>query len=534
MEVTPRKFINNDYINNENDSQLKTKKMKFNVILLAMLMSLNIVFSQDKQIQFKAVVKVSDQVKASFLENGRFYLFLSKNMKAEPRTQVWPSPTNKTYIFAKNIEGFDEGEPLILENDGSWLGTSDWSMDAVPEGEYNVQILWDQDKSESRIDAPGNLYSLNQKIKIDESTDLELELSEVIGPRKVESHELARVVEMNSKVLSSWWKKPVSLKATVLLPSGYKSGKPYPIRYNVAGYGGRYTRINYLLKSEKFMEWWKSDEAPQIITVFLDGEGPFGDSYQLDSENNGPYGQALTEELIPYIESEYRGTDTSTTRFVDGCSTGGWVSLALQLFYPDLFNGVYSYSPDAIDFEHYQLINIYKDQNAYINEHGYLRPVMRDTYGEPMLSLKEFVQYENVLGDSNSYLNSGGQFSAHTALYSPKGKNELPKPLFDQKSGEIDAEVAEAWKKYDLKLYAEENWKTLGSKLQGKVFIWMGDMDHFYLNMATRSFGEFLKSTKNPNSDAVIVFDPMKGHCSEFSNKVVLQQIQQRLEKIKN
>jgi S-formylglutathione hydrolase FrmB len=280
------------------------------------------------------------------------------------------------------------------------------------------------------------------------------------------------------------------------------------------------------------MKWWDSKEAPQIITVFLDGEGPFGDSYQMDSANSGPYGYSLINELIPHIESKYRGINTSETRFVDGCSTGGWVSLGLQLYYPDAFNGVYSYSPDAIDFENYQLINIYKDKNAYVNEYGYIRPIMRDTYGEPMLSFKEFIQYENVLGASNTYLNSGGQISAHTALYSPKGNNDLPKPLIDPKTGAIDTEVAEYWKKYDFKIYVKENWAELGPKLQGKIYIWMGDMDHFYLNTGVRGFNDFIKTTENPVSDAEIEFTPMEGHCSKYSHKKVLLQIQERVDSI--
>ena len=320
------------------------------------------------------------------------------------------------------------------------------------------------------------------------------------------------------------------LKAAILLPHGYEEGKVYPIRYNVAGYGGRYTRINRLLNNPEFMQWWDSEEAPQIITVFLDGEGPFGDSYQMDSENSGPYGQALIEEFIPHIEDIYRGTSSVETRFVDGCSTGGWVSLGLQLYYPDEFNGVFSYSPDAIEFENYQLINIYKDQNAYVNEFGYSRPVMRSTVGEPMLSMKEFIQYENVLGYSDTYLNSGGQFSAHTALYSPKGNNGLPQPLFDPSTGDIDTEVADHWKKYDFKLYTQENWSELGPKLENKIYVWMGDMDHFYLNPATRAFADFIQETDNPKSDAEIVFSPMEGHCTQYSHRKVLEQIQAKLD----
>ena len=337
---------------------------------------------------------------------------------------------------------------------------------------------------------------------------------------------------MQSDTLSKWWGKPVNLKASILLPHDYDSTKAYPIRYNVAGYGGRYTRINRITENENAMKWLDSKQAPQIITVFLDGEGPFGDSYQMDSDNSGPYGYALINELIPFIESQYRGTQSSTTRFVDGCSTGGWVSLGLQLYYPDFFNGVFSYSPDSIDFENYQLINIYKDKNAFVNEYGYARPVMREVSGEPMLSLIEFIKYENVQGTSNTYLNSGGQFSAHHALYSPKGQNGLPMPLFNPKTGEIDTEVAEYWKKHDFKIYAKENWEKLGPKLQGKIYIWMGDMDHFYLNTGARGFDDFIKSSKKPVSDAVIEFTPMEGHCSKYSHKTVLLQMQARIEKI--
>ena len=506
--------------------------MNFKLLLSGVILFLTFtnVYSQKQHFPLSAKVEISEEIKELFHEEGRFYLFLTQNPNTEPRTQTWPNPRNKTYIFAKNIAGLKQDQVLHIKNDKNWISTADWTLDEVPAGEYYVQILWDQDLKESRINAPGNLFSKKQKVNMDQPIELELLLSESIEERKVNSHELSRVVDIKSETLSNWWNKPIHLKASVLLPHQYNSKKAYPIRYNVAGYGGRYTRINRLLNNTNFMKWWDSDEAPQIITVFLDGEGPFGDSYQMDSENSGPYGEALINELIPHIESKFRGTNTVTTRFVDGCSTGGWVSLGLQLYYPDFFNGAYSYSPDAVEFENYQLINIYKDKNAFVNEYGYSRPVMRSVFGEPMVSLKDFIQYENVLGASNSYLNSGGQFSAHTALYSPKGSNGLPKALFDPITGEIDTAVAQYWKKYDFKIHAQDNWEVLGPKLQGKIFIWMGDMDNFYLNPATREFADFLSGTSNPKSDAEIIFAPMEGHCSQYSHKEVLLKIQERID----
>ncbi|MDZ7757714.1 alpha/beta hydrolase-fold protein [Rhodohalobacter sp.] len=477
-------------------------------------------------------LSVSDEVKASFESDGRLYVFLNQNLQVEPMDQIWPYPGRMSQIFAINRTGISPDGNITLEPNDDWTKTADWTFANVPEGQYNIQILWDQDKSESRINAPGNLYSEKQKITITNSTEVDVTIDRAIAERELAESELLHLVDFKSDTLSAWWEKPVHLKASVLLPANYDASESYPIRYNVAGYGGRYTRVNNLVNSSDFIDWWRSDEAPRVINVFLDGEGPFGDSYQMDSENSGPYGHALIYELIPHIESEYRGTDTATTRFVDGCSTGGWVSLGLQLYYPDHFNGVFSYSPDAIEFENYQLINIYEDENAFINEFGYERPVMRSTVGEPMISLRDFIAYENALGDSDTYLNSGGQFSAHTALYSPRGENGLPKPLFHPTTGEIDREVAEHWKKYDFKIYAEENWSTLGPKLQDKIYIWMGDMDQFYLNPATRAFSEFLESTDQPASDAEVVFTPMAGHCEQFSHKTVLMQIQERLREI--
>lgn len=489
-------------------------------------------FAQGGKYPVNIKVDISEDIKAQVKDDGRLFLFLSKNLNAEPRTQTWPSPFAPTYIFAKNISDF-KSQSITISDGGDWYATVDWDLNEVPYGNYNVQVLWDQDTDESRIDAPGNIYSEPQQVKIFSAQDLSMTLSKQIADRKLTTHELSKELSMKSELLSAFWNKPMYVKASILLPHGYDSSKAYPIRYNVAGYGGRYTRINRLLGSNNFMSWWDTEEAPDIITVFLDGEGPFGDSYQLDSDNSGPYGDALIKEFIPFIESQFRGTDTASTRFVDGCSTGGWVSLGLQLYYPDTFNGCYSYSPDAIEFENYQLINIYKDANAFENEFGYPRPVMRGTDGEPMLSMRDFIRYENVLGASDTYLNSGGQFSAHTALYSPKGDNGLPKPLWDPTTGAIDKSVAEQWKKYDFKLYAQKNWAELGPKLAGKIYIWMGDMDHFYLNGATRAFADFMKSTSNPKSDATIEFSAMEGHCSQYSHKEVLLMIQDRLDAMK-
>lgn len=384
--------------------------------------SLCIFFSPLKSSYAQTItIQLDKEVQSKFVDEGRLFVFLNTNPNVEPRTQTWPRAGNT--LFAKNLDKISATKGFEINDLNTWQTTSATSFSELEAGEYYLQVLWDQDQSESQIDAPGNIYSVKQKLRLPLEKPITISLSEIIAEREVIDHPLVREITMNSKVLSDFWGEERSLKATLLLPKNYdeKAGKAYPIRYNVSGYGGRYDRINRIAGNADFMDWWNSEDAPEVINVFLDGEGPFGDSYQLDSDNSGPYGQALIYELIPHIEQKYRGTTEAATRFVDGCSTGGWVSLALQLMYPDVFGGVFSYSPDAIEFTNYQLVNVYEDQNVYVNEHGYERPVMRDTNGEPMMSMRAFINYENVLGASNTYINSGGQFSAHNALYSPKG-----------------------------------------------------------------------------------------------------------------
>lgn len=478
----------------------------------------------------KVVTSVSESVSKDFKNSGRIFLFIGEQGNREPRYNTWPNKNNR--IFATNIDNWKPGKTFTFNKSVPLVKSVDVSLGNFPNGKYSVQVLWDQDINESGINAPGNLFSETITVDLSENKTIELPLSKIIEPAKLTEHKLLKEVNVKSEVLTKWWGKEMRLKAAVILPRNFfeQPEKKYAVRYNIAGYGGRYTRANWFMRN---MEWWTSEDAPEIINVYLDGEGPFGDCYQLDSENSGPFGTALVTELIPFIEKEFRGLGTPESRFVEGCSTGGWVSMALQIFYPDFFGGCYSYSPDQVDFENCQLINIYKDDNAFYNEFDYLRPIVRDVSGEPILSQKDFIQFENVLGRSDTYVTSGGQFSAFTALFSPKGKDGLPKPMFDPLTGKIDREVAEYWRKHDLKNYVETNWETLGPKLQGKIWVWTGDMDNFYLNPALRSFNAMLNKMENPKSDAEISFSPMKGHCDEYDEVTVIKQIAEKL-KIRN
>ena len=343
---------------------------------------------------------------------------------------------------------------------------------------------------------------------------------------EVTSHPLVETVTLESEALSEFWDRPVELTFTVLLPHDYAEApdRRYPVRYNVAGYGGRYDRVNRLLADAEFADWWSSEGAPGVITVFLDGSGPFGDSYQLNSASSGPYGDALIEEIIPAVDEKYR-TLGAAERYTDGCSTGGWVSLALQLFYPDTFAGTYSYSPDPVSFKRMQLIDMYADTNAFVNSSGLLLPSRRDIYGEPNLLIRDEFAEENAEGTDSTYVTGQGQWGAWNALYSPRGEDGLPRAAFDGVTGTIDPEVVEHWKDYDLLLHVKDNWTELGPKVAGKIYVWMGDMDNYYLNNAMRDFDAYLQTVTDPPADARIEFEPMKGHCTDYSHREVLELI---------
>lgn len=492
--------------------------MKKALSLLLIFASFSLTAQETARLTIK--VAIDPSLSSTFKNEGRLMVFLNDKGAENPMSATWPNPLTMSSIFAKNLHHWD-GKKAVFNENLPIQRSGTFNLSEVPHGDYTIQALWVQEKNESRIQVPGNFHSKGLKISLTDSDEVFLLLDQVFAKREVVEHPLVKTINLKSQVLSEWWGKDINVKATILLPSGYAANpnQKYPVRYNAAGYGGRYTRVNRLIKQESFRTWWESEEAPQVITVFLDGEAAFGDSYQMDSENNGPYGQNLVNEIIPYIESNYR---TNGKRYTDGCSTGGWVSLALQIFHPDVFDACYSYSPDPVDFHDMQLFNIYDDKNAFYNKYGYETPSNRKANGEPVFSIKAEINSENLQGKNGTYTTSGQQWSGWNAVYSPKLASGIPAPLFDPISGDIDKSVAEHWKKYDLLHILSQNWETLGPKLSGKINVTMGDMDNYYLNNALRKMDAFLQSVEKPKFQGEITFKATEGHCNSYSHKEVL------------
>jgi hypothetical protein len=316
------------------------------------------------------------------------------------------------------------------------------------------------------------------------------------------------------------------LRAGVLLPRNFAAEreKRYPLRVHIGGYGTRFTAVRF------FESGWMTPGTPPMILLHLDGAGPYGDPYQVNSANQGPLGDAITQELIPYVEKAFRGIGRPNARFTDGASTGGWCSLALQVFYPDFFNGCWSSCPDPVDFRAYELINIYEDDNAYVNPHGFERPAMRQTNGETVYTVRHECQIEVVLGRGDRWEVSGKDWCAWNATFGPRGPDGLPIPLWDGKSGKINRSVVEHWKKYDLRRVLESNWPVLGPKLRGKIHIWVGDADDYFLNNAVHLLDNFL-SKADPPYGGRIEFGPGRGHTSGWSDRQIMDEMMAALAK---
>lgn len=447
--------------------------------------------------------------------DGRVLVALSRDTKAEPRLGMGHYGSNSLPLLGADALAFTAGSTVVLDQTSAIFPVSHLSR--LPPGEYAVQAVLHHNRDLNLVDAPGDLYSAARTFMIDPAKPgiVRLELTKAVPPEQLPADtEHVKYIKLRSELLSKFHGRPIYLRAGVILPRDFATDKDrrYPLRVHIGGYGSRFTAVGDRMNGlSGFRTVWFADDTPRMVFLHLDGAGPLGDPYQVNSANNGPYGDAITRELIPYVEKHYRGIGAGTARVLDGGSTGGWVSLALQTFYPDFFNGAWSRAPDPVDFRAYELINIYKDDNAYLNVHGFERPSSRDLNGDVRTTVRHECQVERVLGRGDRWELSGKDWCAWNATFGPRGEDGRPKPLWDGKSGKLDRSVVEHWKQYDLRLVMEKQWPTLGPKLRGKLHIWVGEADEYYLNNAVHLLDDFLKKAK-PAYEGTIVYGMGQGH----------------------
>jgi len=477
---------------------------------------------------------------------GRVYVAISRDNQRPPIQQVGPTGVP---LFGKHVDALAPGQATIL--DASVLGHPVQSLRDLPPGEYWVQpfvnvytkfaradghTVWlhmDQWEGQQWNRSPGNLYGDPVKVRLDGTTTAPVRLvcDKVIPPvQPPADSEYVKHIKFESAILTKWWGHPIYLGATVLLPKDYDKHPEahYPVNYVQGHFSTR--APGGFGTGRDFDKFWLADHTPRFLYVTLQHPSPYyDDSYGVNSANNGPYGDAIMQELIPAVEKQFRAIREPWARVLTGGSTGGWIAVAHQIFYPDFYGGTFASCPDAIDFRAHQIVNVYDDANAYWIEKGWTRverPNRRRPDGNVEEMMKDENWYELVVGDRSR---SGGQWDIWEATYGPVAADGYPKPIWDKRSGQIDKDVAAYWRtRYDLRYILETNWATLGPKLAGKLHIYTGDMDSFYLNNAAHMMASFLEKTSNPPYGGEVVFQPLAPHCwgprgADLHEKLVAQ-----------
>jgi hypothetical protein len=276
-----------------------------------------------------------------------------------------------------------------------------------------------------------------------------------------------------------------------------------------------YNRIQQEAAHHLFRDW-TGPGFPRLLVVQVQHANPYyDDSYAVNSANLGPYGDAIQYELVPFVEKAFRGLGQGWARFTYGGSTGGWEALAVQVLYPDEWNGCWAACPDPVDFRAYVTTNIYEDANAYWAEGPFgrvARPGHRDWLGHVSATLEQMNRAELVLGTKGR---SGGQFDIWEAVYSPVGEDGYPARIWDKRTGAIDRAVAEHWREnYDLSYILRRDWaKGLGRKLEGKIHVYAGDMDNYYLNNAVYLLEGSLEAATDPPYGGEVDYGDRAEHC---------------------
>ena len=490
--------------------------------------------------------------------DGRLLLLLSTDPSAEPRMQINDSPGSQM-VFGVTVDGLAPEAAATV--DATAAGYPIRSLRDVPPGEYIVQAVlnlyetfhrsdgsvvklhMDQGEGQHWNVTPGNLYSKPRKIMIASgSAPVAISLTEEIppiSPRKDTKY--IRHIRIQSDLLTKFWGRPMFLSAVILVPEGFDEHpnahypemvfedhfvdgiddfrsippdpdlKPdYSERFHLAGYNRIQQQEAY-----KTYQQWISPNFPRYLVIKIQHANPYyDDSYAVNSANLGPYGDAIETELMQAIEKQFRGIGQGWARFLYGGSTGGWESLAVQIFYPTHYNGAFVACPDPVDFHAYTNIDLYNDKNAFYlyGAHKQVeQPSMRDYLGHTFITTKEINSYELALGDHGR---SGEQFDIWQAVYSPEGPDGYPQPIFDKATGEINHKVAAYWHDhYDLDAILARDWATLGPELQGKLHIYVGSDDTYFLNDAVYRLEDFLKSTTNPPYGGEVTYGPRAEHC---------------------
>ncbi len=435
---------------------------------------------------------------------GRVYVFLAPK-GAEPRTAgSWFDPQP---LLAKEVRHLSPGssvslspadpETLCFPRDLATRDLTGFCAQAVLR--FNP---WERTVGQGAGNAYGPVVEFVPSGRV-----VVLGVDRLVPETPLPQSKWSRPLLVRSERLSRFHGREVFVQGMVLLPASYfdQPRRRYPVIFTIPGFGGT-LREGY--RREPIPE--SHPQGVEFLRVTLDPTCPLGHHVFADSANNGPWGTALVEDFLPALDAEFRTIPAPHARLLTGHSSGGWSSLWLQTTCPEVFGGVWSTAPDPVDFRDFQQINLYRPgENMFVDPQGERRPLAR-AGGRVRLWYDDFCRMEDVLGP-------GGQLHSFEAVFSPRGDDGRPRRLWDRETGRIDADVAAAWTAYDIRLWLTDHWSEWAPSLAGKLHVFMGTEDTFYLEGSTRLLAAALREL---GSDAVVELHEGKDHASLLTREL--------------
>ena len=464
--------------------------------------------------------------------SGRLLLFAlpakeaAAQAKGDKVTEVDTNPFHptQTAVAAMEVHDLAPGASVLVDADAlafpegfSKLAAGDYDMQAVLDvnHDYNYSGRDAGDLVSNVTEVPFNDDASVPTLRLVRAltgtmqpwtapSDLPAKRREQLAKAMRAAQPHSRALDFTSPALSAFWGRPIHVKGWVLLPPGYdkNTSTHYPTVYFTHGFGGN---LAYL--TSKAAGVWADmadGKMPPMIWVFLDEHTATGTHEFADSVNNGPWGTALTTEVIPYLESQYRMDAKASGRFLTGHSSGGWATLWLQVRYPKIFGGTWSTSPDPSDFHDFTGPDLYApDANVYTRPDGTPYPLVR-MKGKVIATFKQFAQLERVLGPY------GGQMASFDWVFSPRGPDGRPEQMFDRETGAVNPAVVAYWRDhYDIAHRIAAQWPQLKPDLDGKIHLIVGTADTFYLDGAAHKLKGVLDKV---GAHAEVQFLPGKTH----------------------
>lgn len=452
---------------------------------------------------WKFSIRIAPEVRAEPF-SGRVYLFFNAHPRSDPREG--PDWFHPQPFVSLDVENWKPAEPLTISPATEHLLSFPEPLANLDLSRSRVQAVVRLNPHERDVGTgPGNGFSSKiARIEVLPDPGIELVVDRVVPEHTFQNSDHCQELVVPSTLLSQFHGRAVSLRGAVSLPESYKTAaqQRYPVIIEIPGFGG--THYNSAFRRGVRED---NEQGVEFIRVMLDPSCARGHHVFADSANNGPVGQALLKEFLPQLDAKFRTVAAPTARFLTGHSSGGWSSLWLQTTYPEAFGGTWSTSPDSVDFSDFQGVNLYQaNANLFRDEAGHRRPLGHE--GPHILLWADgFSDMEHALG-------YGGQLQSFEAVFSPRGEDGRPLQLWDRRTGSVDQAVAAAWKPYDIRLRLQTDWPTIGPRLAGKLHVFMGSEDTFYLQGATQK----LKATLTKlGSDAAIEILPGRTHFNLFA-----------------